>query len=60
MTWKIDEILQHALQEVVINIECRPLFAQCLLVHLPVTNHDDELAGTRGNGAEMIERPGRC
>ena len=54
LTWKIDKMLQHALQKVIINVECRPLLAHSLLVHLPVTNHDDALS--RAEGATVLGR----
>jgi hypothetical protein len=43
LTWTIDEILQHALKKVIIDIKCLPLLPQHLLVHLPETNHNEEL-----------------
>jgi hypothetical protein len=54
LTWKIDKMLKHALQKVIINVESRPLLAHSLLVHLPVTNHDDAL--NRAEGATGLGR----
>lgn len=60
LTWKIDKMLQHALQKVIINVECRPLLAHSLLVHLPVTNHDDALSRAEGATGLGEQRQAQC